>query len=202
MPEWIGHVIGKVKIEKFLARGGMAEVYLGTHMTLERQVAVKVLHSHIESEPDLLSRFQREAKVIASLRHSNIVQILDFDTHEGHPYIVMEYINGLSFSAYLRNLHEKNQGLSQKQIAHLLESISSALDYAHSQGVIHRDIKPANILLHSNNGDFIPDRPITQNTEPIITDFGLVRIAQFKHTNSIRGCKRNTQIYGSRTGSW
>ena len=177
MPEWIGHIIGKVRIEKFLARGGMAEVYLGTHLTLERPVAVKVLHSHIESEPELLSRFQREAKVIASLRHSNIVQILDFDTHEGHPYIVMEYINGLSFSAYLRHLHEKNQGLSYKQIAHLLKSISSALDYAHSQGVIHRDIKPANILLHSNNGDFILDRPVTQNTEPIITDFGLVRIA-------------------------
>ena len=82
MPEWTGHVIGKVRIEKYLARGGMAEVYLGTHLTLERSVAVKVLHSHIESEPDLLVRFQREAKVIASLRHPNIVQIFDFDTYE------------------------------------------------------------------------------------------------------------------------
>jgi len=55
MPEWIGHIIGKVRIEKFLARGGMAEVYLGTHLTLERPVSVKVLHSHIESEPELLT---------------------------------------------------------------------------------------------------------------------------------------------------
>lgn len=86
MPEWIGHIIGKVWIEKFLARGGMAEVYLGTHLTLERPVSVKVLNSHIESEPELLTRFQREAKVVASLRHPNIVQVFDFDTHEGHPY--------------------------------------------------------------------------------------------------------------------
>jgi len=177
MPEWIGQVIGKVRIEKYLARGGMAEVYLGTHLTLERPVAVKFLHNHIESEPDLLTRFQREAKVVAGLRHPNIVQVFDFDTHEGHPYIVMEYINGLSFSSYLRKLHENNQELSLKQIAHLLKSLASALDYAHSQGVVHRDIKPANILLHSSHGDFVADRPITEKTEPVITDFGLVRVA-------------------------
>jgi len=177
MPEWTGHIIGKVRIEKFIARGGMAEVYLGTHLTLERPVAVKVLHSHIESEPELLTRFQREAKVIASLRHPNIVQIFDFDTHEGHPYIVMEYVNGLSFSTYLRSLHEKQLILSPQQIAHLIKSIASGMDYAHSQGVIHRDIKPANILLHSSTGDFLIDKEITNHTEPIITDFGLVRIA-------------------------
>ncbi len=196
MPEWIGHIIGKVRIEKFLARGGMAEVYLGTHLTLDRPVAVKVLHSHIESDPALLARFQREAKVIAGLRHSNIVQILDFDTHEGHPYIVMEYINGLSFSSYLRGLHEKNQKLSYKQIAHLLKSLSSALDYAHAQGVIHRDIKPANILLHSSNGDFIVDRPITQHTEPVITDFGLVRLVH-SGTQTASGIVSGTPKYMS-----
>ena len=196
MPEWIGHIIGKVRIEKFLARGGMAEVYLGTHLTLDRPVAVKVLHSHIELDPALLARFQREAKVIAGLRHSNIVQILDFDTHEGHPYIVMEYINGLSFSTYLRGLHDKNQRLSYKQIAHLLKSLGSALDYAHAQGVIHRDIKPANILLHSSNGDFIVDRPITQHTEPVITDFGLVRLVH-SGTQTASGIVSGTPKYMS-----
>jgi serine/threonine-protein kinase len=83
MPEWIGQIIGKVRIEKFLARGGMAEVYLGTHLTLERPVAVKVLHRHIESEPELFAHCQREAKVMAGLRHPNIVQVYDFDTYEG-----------------------------------------------------------------------------------------------------------------------
>jgi serine/threonine protein kinase len=196
MPEWTGHIIGKVRIEKYLARGGMAEVYLGTHLTLERQVAVKVLHSHIESEPELLARFQREAKVIASLRHANIVQIFDFDTYEGHPYIVMEYVNGLSFSAYLRNLHEKQLKLSSQQIAHLLKSLASGLDYAHSQGVVHRDIKPANILLHSSKGDFLVDKEITQHTEPIITDFGLVRIAH-SDSQTASGLVSGTPAYMS-----
>jgi len=196
MPEWIGQIIGKVRIEKFLARGGMAEVYLGTHLTLERPVAVKVLHRHIESEPELLARFQREAKVVAGLRHPNIVQVFDFDTHEGHPYLVLEYINSLSFATYLRNLHEKNQRLSHKQIAHLLQGLASGIDYAHSRGVIHRDIKPANILLHSKSGDFSLERPLTKNTDPILTDFGLVRIAH-SGTQTASGLVSGTPKYMS-----
>src|SRR5688572_66030 len=100
MPEWVGKTIGKVHIEKYLASGGMAEVYLGTHLTLGRPVAVKILHSHIESNPDLQSRFEREARAVAILRHPNIVQILDFDTYDGHPYIVMEYLKGPTLSTY------------------------------------------------------------------------------------------------------
>ena len=73
MPEWIGKTVGKVRIDQLLARGGMAEVYLGTHLTLERPVAVKLLHSYIEEDPFLLERFHREARVVASLRHPNIV---------------------------------------------------------------------------------------------------------------------------------
>src|SRR4030095_5856439 len=94
MTEWLGKRIGRVRIEKLLARGGMAEVYLGTHLTLERPVAVKLLKSHIEEDPDLLVRVHREAKVVAGLRQSNIVQIFDFDAIDGHPYIVMEYLRG------------------------------------------------------------------------------------------------------------
>ncbi len=96
MPEWTGKTVGKVRIEREIARGGMAEVYLGTHLTLDRAVAVKVMHNHMEADPDLQSRFEREAKVVAGLRHPNIVQIFDFDTEEGHPYIVMEYLMGPS----------------------------------------------------------------------------------------------------------
>src|ERR1041384_6222585 len=102
MPEWIGQTFGKVRIDKCLARGGMAEVYLGTHLTLDRPVAIKVLHSYIEDNPDLLARFQREARVVAAMRHPNIVQIFDFDTIDGHPYIIMEYLKGPTLSTYLR----------------------------------------------------------------------------------------------------
>jgi serine/threonine-protein kinase len=94
MPEWIGKTVGKVRIEREIAKGGMAEVFLGTHLTLDRPVAVKVMHNYIESDPDLQARFEREAKVVAALRHPNIIQILDFDTADGHPYIVMEYLKG------------------------------------------------------------------------------------------------------------
>lgn len=177
MPDWIGKTISKVRIEKLLARGGMAEVYLGTHLALARPVAVKLLHSHIEEEPILLERFHREARVVAGLRHPNIVQVFDFDTADGHPYIVMEYLKGPTLANYLRGLHARNERIPSHQVARLLKALTAALDYAHDQGVIHRDIKPGNIILHKN-GEAIPlDKPLTNDVEAIITDFGLVRIA-------------------------
>ncbi len=176
MPEWIGKTVGKVRVDKYLARGGMAEVYLGSHLTLERPVAVKFLHSYIEQDLDLLSRFHREARVVAGLRHPNIVQIFDFDTTDGHPYIVMEYLKGPTLANYLRRLHDQNERIPPHQVARLLKGLTAALDYAHEQGVIHRDIKPGNILLHSKADEIPLDKPLTNDVEAILTDFGLVRI--------------------------
>ncbi len=176
MPEWIGKTIGNVRIEKLLARGGMAEVYLGSHLNLERPVAIKLLHSYIEEEPLLLERFRREARVVAGLRHPNIVQIFDFDTVDGHPYIVMEYLKGPTLATYLRYLHQRKKRIPPDQVARLLSEISTALDYAHKQAVVHRDIKPGNILLYNKAEDIPLDKPLTDDVEAVITDFGLVRI--------------------------
>ena len=176
MPEWIGKTIGNVRIEKLLARGGMAEVYLGSHLNLERPVAIKLLHSYIEEEPLLIERFRREAKVVAGLRHPNIVQIFDFDTIDGHPYIVMEYLKGPTLATYLRHLHQRKKRIPPEQVARLLNEVSTALDYAHKQGVVHRDVKPGNILLHHKGADFPLDKPLADDVEAVITDFGLVRI--------------------------
>src|SRR5574338_1051556 len=109
MSEWIGKTLGKVHIDLLLARGGMAEVYLGTHTPLQRPVAVKLLRHPYLDEPDLLARFQREARVVAMLRHPNIVQVFDFDTFQGQPYLVMEYVPGVSLSAYLQALHGRGE---------------------------------------------------------------------------------------------
>jgi len=196
MPEWIGKTVGKVRIEKALAQGGMAEVYLGTHLTLDRLVAVKVMHNYIESDPDLQSRFEREAKVVAALRHSNIVQIFDFDTADGHPYIVMEYLKGPTLAAYLRELFRRNERLQPMQVARLLVALAAALDYAHEQGVIHRDIKPGNIILHNKAREISTQDPLTARTEPVITDFGLVRIAHAS-TQTASGMVSGTPAYMS-----
>jgi len=196
MTDWLGKTIGRVRIEKLLARGGMAEVYLGTHLTLERPVAVKLLQSHIEEDSDLLERFHREAKVVGGLRQSNIVQIFDFDAIDGHPYIVMEYLRGPTLANYLRSLHEKNERIPLPQVARLLNELTAALDYAHGQGVIHRDIKPGNIMLHKKAGEFQSDQPLTNDVEIILTDFGLVRIAHAA-THTAVGTVSGTPAYMS-----
>jgi serine/threonine protein kinase len=196
MPEWIGKTIGKVRIEKLLARGGMAEVYLGTHLTLGRPIAVKLLHSYIEEEPLLLERFHREARVVAGLRHPNIVQILDFDTIEGHPYIVMEYLKGPTLAAYLRRLHQRKKRSPQSQVVRLLNGLATALDYAHGRGVIHRDIKPANILLDSKMVEFPLDKPLPNDVEAVLTDFGLVRLVDAT-THTTVGMLSGTPLYMS-----
>ncbi len=192
MPDWIGVTIGKVRIEKHLAKGGMAEVYLGTHLTLDRPVAVKVLHSHIEEDQEMKIRFQREARVVAGLRHPNIVQIYDFDTLDGHPYIVMEYLRGPSLAWYLKILHERSEQMQPQHIARLIGKLAEALDYAHGEGVIHRDVKPGNIILHARAGG--SRSMFTDQIDPIVTDFGLVRIMHAT-TQTASGLVSGTPAY-------
>src|SRR5687768_1571827 len=196
MPEWIGKTVGRVQIDKYLARGGMAEVYLGSHLTLERPVAIKFLHSYIEQDADLLSRFHREARVVAGLRHPNIVQIFDFDSTDGHPYIVMEYLKGPTLANYLRRMHERHERIPPHQVARLLKGLTAALDYAHDQGVIHRDIKPGNILLNSRADEIPFDKPLTNDVEAILTDFGLVRIVDAT-SQTASGMVSGTPMYMS-----
>jgi serine/threonine-protein kinase len=171
-------MLGKVRVDMFLARGGMADVFIGTHTTLHRPVAIKFLKGDLQDDPDLRERFEREARVIAMLRHPNIVQVYDFDTFENQPYLVMEYVPGTSLSAYLRELHKSNQRLDLTQIKSLLNKPADALKYAHDNDVIHRDIKPANILLTSRTHPVSAGQPLPADVEPVITDFGLVRFTQ------------------------
>lgn len=183
MKEWVGKTLGRVRIDHLLARGGMAEVYLGTHTTLQRQVVVKILRSQFEDMPALLERFEREARVVAALRHPNIVQVFDFDALGDQPFIVMEYIRGPSLSTYLKSLKVRLTRPGLPQIGRILTGVADALQYAHESGVIHRDVKPGNILLTSRTGRILPGEPLPPNFQAVLTDFGLVRILRTdKHT--------------------
>jgi serine/threonine protein kinase len=198
MTNWIGKTLGRVHIEALLARGGMAEVYLGTHTTLQRKVAVKILRSYYTDDPRLrsLERFELEARAVAKLRHPNIVQVFDFDTVEDQPYLVMEYIPGPPLSKYLAALHSRGDRLGLPLISRLLTQIAAALQYAHDRGVIHRDVKPGNILLASHSIPIVPGETLPLDLEPVLTDFGLVRFLNTSR-QTVSGLITGTPAYMS-----
>jgi len=197
MPEWSGKTIGRVRIEKLLALTGFGEVYLGTHLTLERPVTINLLQSQIEEEPALIERFNREVKVVAGLRHPNIVQVFDFDIFDGYPYVVMEYLDTPTLYAYLRNLQERKWYIPKHQVARLIKGVTDALDYAHNQGVIHGNLNPHNIMLHSRVDRFSLDRGLDSNVEPILANFGLEQIIQPSPTEDSEVLIRTLPAYMS-----
>lgn len=175
MADLTGKTLGRVQIKDLVARGGMAEIYTGTH-EIHGTVAVKIMRGLLEREEHQLTRFKREAGVVRELRHPNIVRVLDFIIVDETPCLIMDYIPGPSLAAYMKELHGKGKRIQFAVISQILQSVASALDYAHSKGVIHRDIKPANFLLRSRTQDITLDQPLSLDVEPILTDFGLVRL--------------------------
>lgn len=156
----IGENIGPYRIIEQLGQGGMATVYKAYHAALDRYVALKVLHQAFNEDQTFTARFQREARVVAKLEHPNIVPVYDYAEHEARPFLVMKYIEGETLKARL------NQGaLTSKEIEDVVNSIGSALGYAHRQGILHRDIKPSNVMIALDGVMYL-------------ADFGLARIAQ------------------------
>lgn len=146
----------------------MAEVYKAYQSALERHVAIKVLHAALAAKTEFGDRFHREARILARLQHPHIVPIYDFGLQDfgGHqrPYLVLAYLDGPSLKKRLRDLAgDDSGGLPLDETIHILETIASAVDYAHSQGVVHRDLKPQNILFSAEG-------------QPILTDFGIARL--------------------------
>src|SRR5581483_9401781 len=169
-------LLGKYVLQECLAYGGQGEVWRAIDTRLRRYVAIKLLRTDMRHSATLRSRFELEAKLIAALRHPNIVQIHDFCMSyppESDPpcaYMVMDYIHGQTLADYIRCTSQRKAFPSAADIIYLFTGISLAIDYAHQKGMVHRDIKPANILLDQQ-------LPTAQSIgEPVLTDFGIARL--------------------------
>ena len=157
-------VIGRYEVISEIGRGGMATVYAAQDPVFNRKVAIKILPAELLHDPSFRTRFEREAKTIATLEHSAIVPVYDFGEHEGQPYFVMRLMSGKSLAD-----HMAQGSLSLDEIVHIVSRVAAALDEAHGKGIVHRDLKPANILFD-------------QHGEPFLADFGISRLSQSSTT--------------------
>jgi eukaryotic-like serine/threonine-protein kinase len=170
--------LSKYQLIECIAHGGMGEVWKAFDTQLRRNVAIKLLHPGMQQNADFIMRFEQEARLIASLRHPNIIKIHDFkvDHHVSAPeshfplcYMVMDYVEGGTLADYIRDTSRCGKFPFAVDIVYLFTVVGLALDYAHQCSMIHRDIKPANILLDKRISTI---RPMG---EPILTDFGIAR---------------------------
>jgi serine/threonine protein kinase len=157
---------GQYQVKEIIGKGAMGVVYKAFQLKDNKAVAIKVLHTHLTADPESIKRFQYEAKAASSLLHANIVRIYDVGVGEGgQPYIVMELLDGLTLSQFLKERHH----LNTNDALPLIRQTCEALAEAHSRGVLHRDIKPANIMLCNRFGmeNFV-----------LVLDFSIAKIIQ------------------------
>lgn len=154
----IGQQLSNFLIERVLGRGGMAQVYYGQDVKLQRPVAIKVIDARYRSKPSYAQRFVKEARAVARWRHEHIIQIYYADDQDGLYYYVMEYIDGQDLASLMTTHASEGELLPPDEVIRISRAIADALDYAHSQGVIHRDVKPSNVMLSKDGrvilGDF------------------------------------------------
>jgi len=168
-PEQLAEFLPQYGIESFIAQGGMGAVYKGRQISLDRDVAIKVLLNEFGQDAEFLESFSTEAKAMARLNHPNLLGVFDFGDLDGMPYIVMEYVDGGS-------LHEAawDQAIEPSAAVAIVKGICDGLANAHEHGIVHRDIKPSNILL-------------TTSIEPKIADFGLAHAADSDQPGLVMG---------------
>ena len=155
---------GKYRIERLLGKGGMGQVFLAHDLTLEREVAIKVLPPDVAQDEQVVRRFQQEAKTAAKLDHPNIIPIYRVESEGGLIYFVMKYISGTSLEDLLDKL-DKKEPLPVPEIQRILWEAACALGHAHQRGVVHRDVKPANIMFDHDG-------------RVMLTDFGISKALQ------------------------
>jgi tRNA A-37 threonylcarbamoyl transferase component Bud32 len=163
-----GFIGDRYRLERMIARGGMAEVWLGHDTFLDRQVAIKVLKRHIARDETAIERFRREALACAGLNHPNIVAVYDSFAHDGFQVVVMQYVQGRS----LRDLLDKKKRLTPSLAIMMGAAIAAALDATHAHGYVHRDVKPGNILVRPD-GHFL------------LADFGIAKALHAAEGNDL-----------------
>jgi serine/threonine protein kinase/Tol biopolymer transport system component len=166
MADRVGQQLGKYRLVRLLGQGGFADVYLGEHLHLNSQAAIKVMHTHLAQED--WESFRREARLIAGLVHPHIVRLLDFDVEAGVPFLVMQFApNGT-----LRRRHARGNALAPEIILPYVQQVASALQYVHERRLVHRDIKPENLLIGTEH-------------DILLSDFGVAIMAQSSRQQSM-----------------
>ncbi len=152
---------GRYRLEAKLGSGGMSTVYLARDTTLDRQVAVKVMHREMSEQADQLERFRQEARAVAKLSHPNVVAVIDAGEDKGHPYIVFEYVEGETLKQRISRVGALD---AQEALAYAIE-IARGLTVAHARRMVHRDIKPQNVLIDAEGRAKLTDFGISRQLE-------------------------------------
>jgi tRNA A-37 threonylcarbamoyl transferase component Bud32 len=162
---FVGTVVnGKFRVEALIGQGGMGRVYRARHLTLDRPVVLKMLHRAYSGDPQIVQRFQREARAASRLNHPNSIAVLDFgEAEDGTLFMAMEYLAGRD----LARVVAEDFPLGEERIVRIGAQVLSALAEAHAQGVIHRDLKPENVMVEPRRG-----QPDTVK----VLDFGIAKI--------------------------
>ncbi|HEY9078131.1 MAG TPA: protein kinase [Anaerolineaceae bacterium] len=161
----------RYRIVSLLGEGGMGGVYKGFDQTLQREVAIKTLHTRFAAQEDFRERFLQEARAAARLSHPAIVQVYDYGEKGSLLYIVMELIPGKDLRRLLTNLQKSGGNILLDEAVKLVQQICYAIDYTHQKGVLHRDLKPDNIMLKP-----IPSLGLPY--QPVLTDLGLAKLLE------------------------
>jgi serine/threonine protein kinase len=156
----IGKQLANFLIEKAIGRGGMAQIYYGVDITLDRPVAIKVIDVRFQGDPEYARRFVDEAKMVARWKHENIVSVYYADQEDDVYYFAMEFIDGAGLDELLESYLERGELMPHEDVLRIGKDMAKALDYAHSKGVVHRDFKPSNVM-------------ISRDDRVILADFGL-----------------------------
>lgn len=174
----IGRELGRYQIVERLGKGAMAEVYKAYQPSLDRHIALKILHGFLAEDEEFLRRFRRGAKLAAQLRHPNIVQVYDLGVVDGvYHYLAMEYVAGETLADRLGDPVRPSEPLPLPEALRVTKDVASALSYAHGVGMVHRDVKPSNVMLD-------------QDERAVLTDFGVAKLlggARFTGTGALVG---------------